>query len=156
MHSPPSGAARTPEFRDLTRAEIDAVLSRNHVGRIAYSFRDRVDIRPIHYVYADGWIYGRTSAGDKVVTLRHNQWLAFETDEVVDTFEWRSVVVHGTFYALHEDGPPIEAPARERALTLLRRLVPGTLDADDPVPFRTVLFRISVDEASGREAMPGR
>ena len=44
----------TTTFRELTAAETDALLERNHVGRIAYSFHDRVDIEPIHYVYADG------------------------------------------------------------------------------------------------------
>ena len=32
-----------PTFRDLTEAELNALLARNHVGRIAYSFRDRVE-----------------------------------------------------------------------------------------------------------------
>jgi len=44
----PDGAG--PSFRALDEEESQAILSRNHVGRIAYSFHDRDDIEPIHYV----------------------------------------------------------------------------------------------------------
>ena len=50
-----------PHFHDLSRDEAVAILMRNEVGRLAYSFHDSVDIRPIHYVYDDGWLFGRTS-----------------------------------------------------------------------------------------------
>ena len=155
MTRTPGNPSATPQFRELTRAEVEAVLARNHVGRIAFSHRDRVDIQPIHYVYEAGWIYGRTSPGEKLVTLRHNQWLAFETDEVHGPFNWRSVVVHGTFYPLSEDDALGDRAAREHALALLRALMPATLAEGDPTPFRTVLFRISVNEATGREASSG-
>ena len=43
----------TPHIRELTRVEMEAILARNNVGRIAYAFQDRVDIEPISYVYAN-------------------------------------------------------------------------------------------------------
>ena len=46
--------ARHPVFRDLNGTDVQELLARNHVGRIAYSFHDRVDIEPIHYVFAGG------------------------------------------------------------------------------------------------------
>src|SRR4051794_12288615 len=70
-------AVRLPAFRDLTKEECESVLACNHVGRMAYSFHDAVDIRPIHYVFDDTWLFGRTSPGDKLVTLQHHQWIAF-------------------------------------------------------------------------------
>ncbi len=65
-------AVQPPEFRTLSTAETARILRRNHVGRIAYAYRDRVDIQPIHYVFASGWIYGRTSPGTKLSLIRHN------------------------------------------------------------------------------------
>jgi nitroimidazol reductase NimA-like FMN-containing flavoprotein (pyridoxamine 5'-phosphate oxidase superfamily) len=146
-----------PTFRSLTRAECDALLARNHVGRLAYSFHDRVDVQPINYVYESGWIYGRTSEGHKVATLEHNRWLAFEVDEVRGPFDWASVVVQGTFHRIDVDAgaPSLEHAAGARAIHLLRSLVPETFAADDPTAFRTVLFRISVGEMTGRAASPG-
>src|SRR5690349_15736001 len=82
-----------PTFRELPRDECDALLARNHVGRVAFSFHDRVDLEPVHYVYAEGWIHGRTAPGAKVAVLRHHPWVAFEVDEVEGLFDWQSVVV---------------------------------------------------------------
>lgn len=143
-----------PVIRELTREECERILARNHVGRIAFSLRDRVDIQPIHYAYDDGWIYGRTSEGSKIATLERNRWLAFEVDEVTDTFDWRSVVVHGGFYILEPNGVDRDRETFEHALRLLRRVVPGTLTPRDPVAFRTILFRIPLQDISGREAVP--
>ena len=142
----------SPTFRSLSHAECDALLARNHVGRIAFVLRDRVDIQPIHYAYEAGWLFGRTSEGGKLMTLAHNHWLAFEVDEVRGVFDWQSVVVHGTFHRIDPDGPPAERGAAARAVHLLREIVPETYTAGDPAAFRTVLFRISIGEVTGRAA----
>jgi nitroimidazol reductase NimA-like FMN-containing flavoprotein (pyridoxamine 5'-phosphate oxidase superfamily) len=140
----------TPQFAALSRRQCLAVLKRNGVGRIAYTFRDRVDIEPIGYVHDGSWLYGRTSRGAKLVQLKHNPWVAFEVDEIEGPFDWRSVVVHGTVYFLnpggeeHEDFP--------RALRLFRRRDARVLGTDDPAPERTIFFRIHLDEVTGRMA----
>lgn len=61
-----------PSFSELSRHDCVELLRRNHVGRIAFTFHDRVDIEPISYVFADDWLYGRTSPGTKVATVRHH------------------------------------------------------------------------------------
>ncbi len=131
------------------------LLERNRVGRIAFSFHDRVDIEPIHYAYGGDWLYCRTSAGAKLATLAHRPWVAFEVDEVHGLFDWRSVVAHGACYVLDPGGSPREQEAYRHGLALLRRLVPGALTEEDPVSFRSTLFRVHVDEATGREARSG-
>ena len=139
-----------PTFHELNRAECDALLTRNHVGRIAFSYRDHVDIEPIHYVYADGWIYGRTTYGTKLRTLAHNRWLAFETDEISALFDWKSVVVKGALYVLEPDGAQGENYLK--ALELIRSMSPNALTQSDPAPERTVLFRIHADQITGRSS----
>ena len=88
-------ATRRLRYGTLERDEIDALLARHNVGRIAYTFRDRVDVEPINYVYRDGWIYLRTGPGSKLTTLARHPWVAFEVDEVDGPFDWRSVVGRG-------------------------------------------------------------
>lgn len=145
-----------PVIRELDQDEIEAILTRNHVGRIAYGRGSRIDIEPIHYVYADGWIYGRTSPGAKLDTTGFSWWpVAFEVDEVEALFQWRSVIVHGGFYTLKHDGADWERREWRLALDALRGLIPETLTENDPTPFRDVLFRIAVQEATGRQAEPG-
>ena len=139
-------------FREMERAEIEAMLLRNKVGRLAFSFHDRVDVQPIHYVYERGWLYGRTSEGEKIASLAHNQWVAFEIDEIDDTFDWKSVVIHGSLWILHPRGSPRAEEVWAKAAELVSKIVPGALTEDDPVGFRQILFRIAVSDVRGREA----
>jgi nitroimidazol reductase NimA-like FMN-containing flavoprotein (pyridoxamine 5'-phosphate oxidase superfamily) len=148
-------ATPRPIFRDLTTDECLALLQRHTVGRMALSFRDRVEIVPIHYVYEAGWIYGRTALGTKVEMVAHNRWVAFEVDEVRDTFDWTSVVVKGGLYLLRNEGSAQEQAIYAKGVTLVRRIVPEALTPDDPLPERALLFRVHVDELSGRSAAPG-
>src|SRR6478752_7743534 len=71
----PDTTAITPAMVDLGRAIF-------HGKGTCYAFHDRVDIEPINYVYADGWVYCRTSVGVKLDTMERHRWVAFEVDEV--------------------------------------------------------------------------
>jgi len=145
-----------PRFRELSRDECVAILARNHVGRIAYSWRNHLDIEPLHYVYRDGWLYGRTSHGAKLETTGTTWWpVAFEVDEIEELFRWRSVVVHGGFYTVPENGSDAQREEWRQGVELLRTLIPDTFTEDDPVAFRTVVFRMAVQQVTGREAVPG-
>ncbi len=143
-----------PRIRDLSREECDAILARNQVGRIAYAHRSRVDIEPINYVFADGWIYCRTSLGVKVNFIEHQPWVAFEVDEVDALFDWRSVVVRGGVQFLDSESTPAHERAFAHGVELLHRLVPGTGTDQDPVPFRLLVMGIHLDEVTGRSATP--
>lgn len=139
-----------PVFRDMSKKESEALLERNNVGRVAFSFHDSVDIRPIHYVYSKGWLFGRTSAGDKLITLRHNQWVAFEVDEIEGPLDWQSVVVRGSFYRIRREGNVHDVRLYDRALAAVRSLSPDALTDRDPLAFRTEVFGISIESMSGR------
>lgn len=148
--------ADRPRIRELDRESCERILERNRVGRLAYARHNRVDIEPLHYVHHKGWLYGRTSWGAKLEATGDEWWpVAFEVDEVEDVFQWRSVVVHGGFYVLDEHGPDWESAQWREGLELLRRIIPDTFAEGDPVPHRRVLFRIAVQEMTGREAEPG-
>jgi nitroimidazol reductase NimA-like FMN-containing flavoprotein (pyridoxamine 5'-phosphate oxidase superfamily) len=147
-----------PSIRELERPEMDAILARNHVGRMAYERRGRIEIEPIHYVFAEGWLYLRTSQGDKYRTMAQSFSsivpVAFEVDEVEELFRWRSVVVHGNAYLVphpRDGGDPADWSS---AVTQLRKLHPAALTGSDPVPSRNLVFRIAVQEATGRECTP--
>ena len=145
----------TPAIHALDRKQCDEILARNHVGRIAYARGNQLEIEPLHYVYADGWLFGRTSPGSKLEMTGTKWWpVAFEVDETEHLFRWRSVLVHGGFYVLPTSQSEADVAHWRRAVELLRRLIPESLTEHDPVPFRTVVFGISVDDVSGREAFP--
>jgi hypothetical protein len=143
-------ASITPSFRDLTFDEIEEMLLTHRFGRLAFTFHDRVDIEPIHFVYEEGWVYARTGPGTKLTVLAHHPWVAFEIDDVRGSFDWRSVVVKGTVYFVEPNGSA--DPTYERTVRVLRRVMPEIFTVDDPAPSRTVLLRIHIDEMHGRAA----
>jgi len=139
-----------PLIQSLAPAQSEEILKRNRVGRIAFTTQGRVNILPMHYRYDSGWIYGRTQPGGKLLLILRNRRVAFEVDEHKDVFDWRSVVAHGTFYIVD----PLDRKVYERAVEMMRQVMPGTMTADDPTPFRTHFFRINVAEVTGRSASP--
>jgi nitroimidazol reductase NimA-like FMN-containing flavoprotein (pyridoxamine 5'-phosphate oxidase superfamily) len=143
-------SGKAPSYLTLDEAEARAFLARQHVGRIAFSLHDRVDIEPINYTYDGGWILGRTSVGTKLSTLAHHPWCAFEADHVHGPFDWTSVVAKGTFYLLDpEEGSP---DVYAKALASVRALTPDVFTPSDPAPHRDILFGIFVNEITGRSA----
>jgi nitroimidazol reductase NimA-like FMN-containing flavoprotein (pyridoxamine 5'-phosphate oxidase superfamily) len=151
---------KAPEFLVLTPLDCAEVLTRNHVGRLAYRIGETVDIQPVGYVANGSWIFLRSGHGAKLEALAHNPYVAFEVDEVEGPFDWRSVVAHGTIYLLPPDGAPIEQREFQRALKALRGIMPETLTTRDPVPERQTVYGLHIDRMDGRmaqsQARPGR
>src|SRR4051812_45849345 len=117
--------AKPPEFFEPTREDAVALLERHHVGRLAFTFHDRVDIEPISYTFADGFLWGRTASGTKLTTVRHHPWVAFEVDEIAGPYDWQSVVVRGTLYFLADEGGQQARESYARAVELVRSLDPA-------------------------------
>jgi nitroimidazol reductase NimA-like FMN-containing flavoprotein (pyridoxamine 5'-phosphate oxidase superfamily) len=135
-------------MRVLTHEEAEALLSRNRIGRIAFSLHDHVDIEPVTYAYDAPWIFGRTSIGTKLLTLAHNRWCAFETDEVEGLYDWQSVVVKGPFEAFNSE---LGASDKyERGVEAIRRVIPDAFGNNDPTPERSVVFGVHASAIEGR------
>jgi uncharacterized protein len=137
------------KIHELDRIDIDALLARHHVGRLIFGWGGRIDVRPVHYVYANGIIYGRTSHGAKFIDVEElPAAVVFEIDEVESLFRWRSVIVRGEFSLVTLN--PAEGSEWREAVAILKTLYRGAFATEDPVPDRTVVFRITIDEATGR------
>lgn len=152
MMSEANSPIGAPTFFELSREECDALLARQYVARLAFTFQDRVDVEPIHYVYANGKLNFRTGPGSKLTVLTHHPWVALEVDEISALFDWRSVVVHGTVYALTDSGTDEERGAYHEAVRALRQLVPTAFTPTDPTPSRGVVLQLYIDRVVGRGA----
>ena len=141
---------KTPAIRILDRTEMEALLRRHNVGRIAYTDGRRVDIQPVNYVYHDGALYGRAAEGTRMRALAGRPWVAFQIDEIRSPFEWESVVVKGTVYVVEPGDAPALREQYEKALQVIRSVLPEALTPDDPAPARTILLRVHIDEMEGR------
>ena len=139
-------------IRSLTADECQALLGAHRVGRLAYAYKQRVDIEPLHYVADGEWLYLRTAHGTKLSMLMHQPWVALEVDEVHGMFDWRSVVVHGSVQLL-DPSEGVDSRARwDHAVATFRRIVPQAFAAGDPTPNRDVMLRVHMSHVEGRQA----
>ena len=144
----------TMTTKHLTRPEMEALLRRHNVGRIAFADGHRVDIEPISYVFDDGAIYGRAAPGTRMTALRGRPWVAFEVDEIRSHVDWESVVDKGTVYVVQASQTMPMRGQYEKALHVIRSVMPDALTENDPMPARRILFRLHIDEMEGRAAEP--
>jgi nitroimidazol reductase NimA-like FMN-containing flavoprotein (pyridoxamine 5'-phosphate oxidase superfamily) len=142
-------------FETMDTVQCEALLDRNWLGRVAYAEHSKVDIEPLGYVRSGKWLFGRTSHGTKLNVVGHQPWVAFEVDEVKGPYDWKCVIVHGSFYRLSDHGSAFDRETYARALAALAGAAPDTLTSHDPVPHRTVVFGIHIDSMSGRSARLG-
>ena len=146
-----SGQFTSPWFGELTTAECRRLLSRTRVARLAYTSGGRVDIVPIHVVFDNDMIYGRTAPGSRISAIPRGSDVVIEADEHRTAFDWLSVVAHGEFSLLNAE----ELVATDSVeLMTIERLFPDALGDEDPIPFRNQFFCIRISEITGRYAQP--
>ena len=148
-----SGGAVTSKarFRTLDHTECEELLASQRVGRLAFTAQNQVNITPVHYVYRDGWIYGRTGLGQKVDIIKHHPWVAFEVDELDAQGGGRSVVVRGRMELPDPEGSLPERGHFEAGVETLRSALPAAFSVGDPMPDRHMVFRVAAHEITGRE-----
>jgi nitroimidazol reductase NimA-like FMN-containing flavoprotein (pyridoxamine 5'-phosphate oxidase superfamily) len=130
------------------------MLAEHRVGRLAYRFRDRVDIEPIGFVFDGESLIFRTVPGSRLEMLRHGASVALEMDELRDSSDWQSVVVHGKVSVIHNAGTDTERAVYRDAVAVLERAIPGTAAALREAPDRGVVMRLRIDRVGGRAAGP--
>lgn len=141
-------AVVAPEARKLDQRDANAILARNITGRIAFAINEEIEILPVSYVHSGQTIYLRSSVDGRIArTDPGGTRVGFEVDEIHSTRKWRSVVVHGTMFRLERD---TEQEEWMRGVGKLRRLMPDALRDHDEPGARSALFRIVIDDLSGR------
>jgi uncharacterized protein len=126
----------------LSENEIDAVLARHRIGRLGCTANDRPYVVPINYFYDGTSIYAFSAPGRKIDVMREQPLVAFQIDEIESESSWRSVMVEGVYQEL-------SGREREAAVSQLANnngLVAKSLSSPD----RIIVFRIDVNERSGR------
>jgi uncharacterized protein len=153
--SVPDTTGLVVDIRELPRDQSLALLARHHIGHVGISFHDILRVEIAAYVYADDWIYARMELGDELTTVRHHPWGAFEVDEVESVYDWRSVEVRGAVQFLSSESHGRDWFEFANAVRLMRQVVPQVLTANDPLPQRSQIVRLHIDDIRGRAAKSG-
>lgn len=137
---------------ELNKKEITQLLEEQGIGRIGCHVKGETYIVPVNYVYKDGFIYAHSGAGKKIEMMRENPNICFQVDQIADTFQWRSVILWGTYEELSGE-------QRQQVMqALIHRIMPlTTKPTQEPshaisAEFQDnlIVYRIKVNYGSGR------
>lgn len=89
----------TMGFQDLNPQEIELVLEKERVIRIAFSAGGEEFLVPVFFVFESGDLCGLTTPGRKTRLAEANPRVAFQVDStyVTGPWEWASISGQGTF-----------------------------------------------------------
>lgn len=128
----------------LGATEIETVLRRRRIGRIACLRGDQPYIVPVTYGYDGSVVYVASGIGQKIEAMRAHPLVCFAVDELEGTPLWRTVVATGIYEEVtcpHERHAALAHIAPRWAELNIQVLK----DADD-----LIVFRIRLLEKTGR------
>ena len=144
-------------IHELSTAECDQVLGRLTVGRLGCARDNQPYVVPISFSFdrAARCVYSFATVGQKIDWMRGNPRVCLAVDDITDPSQWVSVLIIGRFEELvasHAGGG-----ARERALELFQQRADWWLPGLGKLTsggehFTPVVFRIKIDQLSGRRA----
>ena len=147
-------------IHELKPDECSDVLRRNHLGRLGCARFDQPYIVPVHFSFdaERNCLYSFSTIGRKVAWMRENPKICVEVEEITDKNNWTTVLVIGRYEELQRE--PEDAGARSRAEQLLSQRREWWLPAAGKTglrePHGVVVYRITIDELSGRRATGAR
>ncbi len=142
------------QIRELSADECVSMLKGTNLGRLACVRQNRPYIVPVYYDYYEDALYSFATLGKKIQWMRTNPLVCVEVDDIVDRFNWTTVVVKG------KDEELTKAPAHEAARKRAYLLFENRPDWWYPAAGKTrsseirtpVIYRILIEEVSGRRA----
>jgi nitroimidazol reductase NimA-like FMN-containing flavoprotein (pyridoxamine 5'-phosphate oxidase superfamily) len=134
-------------IEELTRAEIDALLAEEVVGRVGCHADGATYVVPVFFAYERDSILVQTLEGRKIEMMRASPAVCFEVDRYErDTGSWRSVIADGRYEELDDAGA-------EHARALLRERLSATgrrREGRDGGGRAAVAFAIRIERVTGR------
>ena len=144
-------------FGSLTEKEIEEVISSQVIGRIGCHADGVTYVVPVSYAYDGNYIYGHAREGMKISMMRKNPKVCFQTDQLDDMANWKSVVAWGDFEELENREERNEALKK-----LFRRNLPmissetvhlspqWPFEPEDTESIKGVIYRVKLKEKTGR------
>ena len=142
------------QIRELTTDECEAILQSTNLGRLACVRYNTPYIVPVYFDYYRDALYSFATVGKKIQWMRTNPRVCVEFDDILDRFNWTTVVVKGRYEELTKSAA--HQAARTRAYALFENrpdwwypAAGKTKSAEIRTP---VIYRILIETLSGRRA----
>ena len=144
-------------IHELTPDECRAVLGRAAYGRLGCARGDQPYVVPFLFQLdeAGTCLYSFSTVGQKIDWMRENPKVCVEADEMIDQYNWTSVLAFGRYEEITD--ARIDADLRREATALFQQRsnwwfpALGKL-ASGEEHHSTVVYRILIDKLSGRRA----
>lgn len=144
----------------LTREEMEDLLIDSSIGRIGCSSNGMTYIVPVNYICDDNRIIVHGLEGRKIKWMRENPSVCFEVDNIINSTNWKSLIIQGTFEEITDELDRFEAMKLfvDRMIKLkissTSMLSPETREERNVrglvAHTRPVVFQIKINEMSGR------
>lgn len=142
---------------ELSKPEMEELLIRQVVARLACHADGETYVVPISYAYDGKFFYCHSLEGRKLEMMRKNPRVCLLVDELKSMGEWKSVIAWGKFEELSKKDEIVQAfqlllkrklPVNSSVTTHLGSQWPFSSDELEEVG--GVFFRILIGEKSGR------
>lgn len=87
----------------LHDTEIEALLSRNHLGKLGVTDGELVYVVPVNYVYDGQYIIAHSTEGMKVQMMRQHPEVCFLVEEIRTMSDWDTVITWGRFEEITDE-----------------------------------------------------
>ena len=138
----------------LTPAQCEELLTRTPIGRLACARMGQPYIVPISFSFdpIERALVSFSSVGQKIGWMRANPKVCVEVDEIVDQFNWASVLVTGRYEEIVASDKARLERAQQLFQTRSAWWLPGAAHLDGSDREAAVFFQIAIKEMSGRRA----
>jgi nitroimidazol reductase NimA-like FMN-containing flavoprotein (pyridoxamine 5'-phosphate oxidase superfamily) len=148
-------------IQEITKQDSFNRLANMRLGRLACAQGAQPYILPFYFAYDSNYLYSFSTVGKKIEWMRVNPLVCVETDEVMSSEEWVSIIIFGRYEELPNT---LEWEAeRARAHELLQRKAiwwePGyvkTIVQGAERQLVPVYFRIYIEQITGHQGSSGR
>jgi|ERR1044072_2419978 nitroimidazol reductase NimA-like FMN-containing flavoprotein (pyridoxamine 5'-phosphate oxidase superfamily) len=143
------------KVEDMSPAEMHALLQRESFGHLGCSRDGRPYVVPMNYAYDGKELYFFTTEGMKTHFIRSNPQVCLQVEEIIDSAQWRSVMVVGRATEL------TLAEEMQRAMKLITERNPSLTPAISATEVDSLgravdiaLYRITPEIIDGRQTAP--
>jgi nitroimidazol reductase NimA-like FMN-containing flavoprotein (pyridoxamine 5'-phosphate oxidase superfamily) len=140
---------------ELSIEQCRDMLARSNIGRLGCARADQSYIVPVSFTFdrADDSIDSFSTLGQKVDWMRGNSKVCLEVDDIINQFNWMTVVVFGRYQEIGQSAEQSDVRRRVYELLQQRRSwwLPGAAktapETEHNVP---IIYRVRIEQMAGR------